>query len=94
MELEKDIWFYYRYYFYLDLHFTLQILELSCLARCWDLFLGIGLDLTRSGIYVPAAALWISIKLLAGVWVFLASLPLKVLSHLKQVKSGIANCWS
>ena len=83
LALEKYLWSDYHWGLHLDPHLTFQNLELSCLKHCWVCLLGGGLDLNFPGVCVIAAASWISMKLLAGGWVFLAFLSLDVLSHKK-----------
>ena len=44
--------------------------------------MGYDLYLDRSGVCVADVNSWIAMKVLAGVYVFIASLPLEILSYL------------
>ena len=66
MTLDKDLWLDYHWYFYLDKHMNIQIMDPFCLSRNLVRLLGCGLDLEMSGVSVPTTTSWTETKLLAG----------------------------
>ena len=82
LALEKGLLLDYHWCFCLLIHLDLQIMELICLAHFWERLFGCDFYLNQSGVCFPAAVSRLSAKLLAGRWVFLASLPLELFSHL------------
>ena len=66
LALEKDILLAYNWYFQLDTHLILQILELIFQARWRARLLGCGLDLKRSGVVAAVYASRIYAKIISG----------------------------